>query len=77
MGRAMLSKSLIQFSIDKLSSLLAVWLEAKLSTHASIGNLWTLTGKSGSVSYWLLKSNFLGVLIAFAGSPGWEICCGS
>ena len=28
-------------------------------------------------SYWLLKSNSLGVLSLFSRSPGWEICCGS
>ena len=28
-------------------------------------------------SYWLLKSNSLGVLSLFSRSPDWEICCGS
>ena len=28
-------------------------------------------------SHWPPKSNSLGVLIPFARSPGWEICCGS
>ena len=27
--------------------------------------------------HWPPKSNSLGVLIPFARSPGWEICCGS
>ena len=83
-----------------------------LSAHASAGDSWTITGKSGSVScgdtvfllapgvhevlfvpskslfpqssgssviksHWPPKSNSLGSSQSFAGSWGWEICCGS
>ena len=34
-------------------------------------------GSSVIKSHWPPKSNSLGVLRPFAGSPGWEICCGS
>ena len=34
-------------------------------------------GSSVVKSYWPPKSNSLGLLNPFAGSPGWEICCGS
>ena len=33
-------------------------------------------GSSVIKSHWPPKSNSLGVLSPFAGSPGWEICCG-
>ena len=45
-----------------LDSFSVVWPEAKLSTHASNRDSWTLKGKSGSVSHWPPKSNSLGVL---------------
>ena len=61
MGVAMLSKSLIQFSVDGWC---CVWLPSKgghtqfphpcsrpLPTHSSTGDSWTLTGMSRSVSY--------------------------
>ena len=34
-------------------------------------------GSSVIKSHWPPKSNSLEVLSPFAGSPGWEICCGS
>ena len=34
-------------------------------------------GNSVIKSHWPPKSNSRGVLSPFAGSPGWEICCGS
>ena len=34
-------------------------------------------GSSVIKSYWPPKSNSLGLITPFAGSPGWEICCGS
>ena len=42
--------------------------EAKLSTHASVGDSWTLTGKSGSVSHWPPNSNYLGFSVPLASS---------
>ena len=33
-------------------------------------------GSSVIKSHWPSKSNSLGVLSPFAGSPGWKICCG-
>ena len=39
----------------------------------SVSQSW---GSSVVKSHWPPRSNSLGVLSPFAGSPGWEICCG-
>ena len=57
-----------------LGSFPVVWPEAKLSTHASTRDSWTLKGKSGSVSHWPPKSNSLWVLSYIARFPDWKIC---
>lgn len=45
-------------------------------TLASVGSQWV--GHDGATELnWPPKSNSLGVLSLFAGSPRWEICCGS
>ena len=74
-GRAMLSKSLVQFADGGWGCVPSLLFGLKSNCQPRDSR--TLTGKSGSVFHWPPKSNSLRVLYPFAGSPGWETCRGS